>query len=51
MDNLRDICLKNCSITKMGLKHLNWTRLENINIMGARVDGIPCSIVTIWRNN
>lgn len=40
MDHLRDICLKNCSITKNGLKHLNWSRLENINIIGASIDGI-----------
>lgn len=40
MGHLRDICLKNCSITKNGLIHLNWSRLENINIIGASIDGI-----------
>lgn len=39
MEHLRDISLRNCSITMKGLTHLNWLRLENINIMGAPVDG------------
>lgn len=43
MDHLRDICLRNCSITKNGLVHMNWSRLENINIIGASIDGISHS--------
>lgn len=39
MEHLRDICLRNCAITQNGLVHLNWSRLENINIVGAAIEG------------
>lgn len=37
MENLRDICLKNCKVSHEGLIKLNWTRLENINIIGVSI--------------
>lgn len=39
MESLRDICLKNCNVSNEGLKHLNWKRLENINIIGVSIRG------------
>lgn len=39
MEHLRDICLKNCSITQDGLQDLNWDRLENVNIVGTAING------------
>lgn len=40
MENLRDICLKNCNVSNEGLKNLNWKRLENINIIGVPIRGM-----------
>lgn len=40
MENLRDICLKNCNVSNEGLKNLNWKRLENINITGVPIRGM-----------
>lgn len=40
MNNLKDICLKNCSVTKSGLGCLKWDILENINIIGTYIDGM-----------
>lgn len=39
MENLRDICLKNCKVSHEGLRNLNWKRLENINIIGVSIRG------------
>lgn len=39
MESLRDISLKNCKVSNEGLKHLNWKRLENINIIGVSIRG------------
>lgn len=39
MKCLRDISLRDCAITREGLVCLQWDRLENINIIGAHIDG------------
>lgn len=39
MESLRDICLKNCKVSNVGLRNLNWKRLENINIIGVSIRG------------
>lgn len=37
--HLRDINVKNCDMTSNSLRYLNWAKLENVNIIGTRIEG------------
>lgn len=37
--SLKEISLRNCKVTSEGLKHLDWQKLENVDMNGIRFTG------------